>query len=199
MGERRFGLGGFLLIASIVIPAAVLPLHAATKRPFIQKRYLRVISGGSVSVTFKKPNAAGNLIVAYVVWDNGGAVVAHRQPRQRLRQRRRPDAGDRRHAQRADLLRHEHRRRHQHGHGDLRDRDHRARRPLRPRVLRDSIGPRRSTRRSRRRDRRRHGQRRPDHRGVQATCCSSAPSRTADRSDALTHGYQVAARASTAT
>ena len=74
MGERRFGLGGFLLIASIVIPAAVLPLHAATKRPFIQKRYLRVISGGSVSVTFKKPNAAGNLIVAYVVWDNAGTA-----------------------------------------------------------------------------------------------------------------------------
>ena len=74
MGERRFGLGGFLLIASIVVPAAVLPLHAATKRPFIQKRYLRVISGGSVSVTFKKPNAAGNLIVAYVVWDNAGTA-----------------------------------------------------------------------------------------------------------------------------
>ncbi|HJW69520.1 MAG TPA: hypothetical protein VJ829_09190, partial [Candidatus Binatia bacterium] len=53
---------------------SVLPLHAATKRPFVQKRYLRVISGGSVSVTFKKPNTAGNLIVAYVVWDNAGAV-----------------------------------------------------------------------------------------------------------------------------
>jgi chitodextrinase len=74
MGNRRFGLGGFLLIASILTPVSVLPLHAATKRPFIQKRYLRVISGGSVSVTFKKPNAAGNLIVAYVVWDNAGTV-----------------------------------------------------------------------------------------------------------------------------
>ena len=74
MGNRRFGLGGFLLIASMLTPVSVLPLHAATKRPFIQKRYLRVISGGSVSVTFKKPNAAGNLIVAYVVWDNAGTV-----------------------------------------------------------------------------------------------------------------------------
>ena len=81
MGNRRFGLDGFLLIASILTPVSVLPLHAATKRPFIQKRYLRVISGGSVSVTFKKPNAAGNLIVAYVVWDNAGDGVDHRQPR----------------------------------------------------------------------------------------------------------------------
>jgi len=40
----------------------------------IQKRYFRVISGGSVSVTFKKPTTAGNLIVAYVVWDNAGSV-----------------------------------------------------------------------------------------------------------------------------
>ena len=74
MGNRRFGLGGVQLIASILSRVSVLPLHAATGRPFIQKRYLRVISGGSVSVTFKKPNAAGNLIVAYVVWDNAGTV-----------------------------------------------------------------------------------------------------------------------------
>jgi hypothetical protein len=33
-----------------------------------------VITGGSVSVTFKKPTTAGNLIVAYVVWDNAGSV-----------------------------------------------------------------------------------------------------------------------------
>jgi chitodextrinase len=68
---RRSGLGRFLLIASLVAPASVLPLHAATKRPFVQKRYLRVISDGNVSVTFKKPNTAGNLIVAAATWEAG--------------------------------------------------------------------------------------------------------------------------------
>ena len=78
MGTRRsgrFGFGTYLLAASLAaLGAAPLPARAATKRLLIQKRYFRVISGGSVSVTFKKPNTAGNLIVAYVVWDNAGAV-----------------------------------------------------------------------------------------------------------------------------
>src|SRR5262249_36981467 len=77
MSDQRFrgsGLGRFVLIASIVAPGSVLPLHAATTRPFVQKRFLRVISGGSVSVPFTKPNTAGNLIGAYVVWANAGPV-----------------------------------------------------------------------------------------------------------------------------
>jgi len=48
--------------------------HAAPNRPLVQKRYLRITSGSTVSVTFRKPNTAGDLIVAYVVWDNGGAA-----------------------------------------------------------------------------------------------------------------------------
>jgi hypothetical protein len=30
MGDRRFGLGGFLVIASIVAPVSVLPLNSGT-------------------------------------------------------------------------------------------------------------------------------------------------------------------------
>src|SRR5262245_3448303 len=72
---------GWLVVATYLRPASLaalssapLPARAATRRLLIQKRYLRVISGGSVSVTLKKPNTAGNLIVAYVVWDNAGSV-----------------------------------------------------------------------------------------------------------------------------
>ena len=71
----RFGVGTYLLAAFLaaLVPAPR-PARAATKRLLIQKRYFRVISGASVSVTFKKPTTAGNLIVAYVVWDNAGSV-----------------------------------------------------------------------------------------------------------------------------
>jgi chitodextrinase len=47
--------------------------HAAVPT-FIQRRDLQVTSGNSVTVTFPSPNTAGNLIVAYVVWDNSGSV-----------------------------------------------------------------------------------------------------------------------------
>jgi chitodextrinase len=72
----RCGAGGFLLAVSVAALSALpLPRAAhATQRAFVQKRYFQVTSGNSVSVTFRKPNVAGNLIVAYVVWDNGGAV-----------------------------------------------------------------------------------------------------------------------------
>jgi hypothetical protein len=42
---------------------------------FVQKRELSITSGSSVSVSFTIPNTAGNLIVAYVVWDNSGPVA----------------------------------------------------------------------------------------------------------------------------
>src|SRR5262245_31653699 len=71
----RFGFGTYLLAASLAaLNSAPLPARAVTRRLLIQKRYFRVISGSSVSVSFKKPNTAGNLIVAYVVWDNAGSV-----------------------------------------------------------------------------------------------------------------------------
>jgi len=72
MGEtsfRRFGVGSLLLaLGLLALPSAA---AAARARVFIQKRYLQVTSGNSVSVAFRKANTAGNLIVAYVVWDNG--------------------------------------------------------------------------------------------------------------------------------
>src|SRR5262249_52444091 len=46
---------------------------AATPRRYVQKRVFRVTSGNSVSVSFRRPNTSGNLIVAYVVWDNAGS------------------------------------------------------------------------------------------------------------------------------
>lgn len=49
--------------------------HAATKRQYVQKAYFQITSGTSVSATLKKPNTAGNLIVAYVIWDNADAVT----------------------------------------------------------------------------------------------------------------------------
>ena len=79
MGDTTLGrarLGAFVLavcataLASLLVPPAV---HAVPKS-FIQRKFFEVTSGSSVSVTFRKANTAGNLIVAYVVWDNSGAV-----------------------------------------------------------------------------------------------------------------------------
>src|SRR5215475_12944745 len=65
------------LLALAVARAAAPPAHAAlgpAQPKLLQKRYFQVTTGTSVSVTFRKPNAAGNLIVAYAVWDGAGAV-----------------------------------------------------------------------------------------------------------------------------
>ena len=68
----------FLLAVGAALAAAALPqarpVRAAPPPAFVQRRPFRVKSGSSASVTFPKPNTAGNLIVVYVVWDNGGAV-----------------------------------------------------------------------------------------------------------------------------
>ncbi len=60
------------IVGSLALPGVA---AAASKKTLVQKKYLRVTAGSSVSVKFPKPNAAGNLIVAYVVWDNDGAVT----------------------------------------------------------------------------------------------------------------------------
>src|SRR5580765_7852620 len=60
------------LASAWLAPAA---LAAAPKQRLVQKRYVQVTTGSSVGVTLKKANAAGNLIVAYVVWDGGGAAT----------------------------------------------------------------------------------------------------------------------------
>jgi chitodextrinase len=68
---RLRGLVLLLALNAIVVSASAVQ---ALQRTYIQKSYFAVTSGNSVSVTFKRPTVAGNLIVAYVVWDNGGAV-----------------------------------------------------------------------------------------------------------------------------
>src|SRR5262249_52203686 len=65
-----FAVAGCALVVLGVASAAA----ASTTRAYAQKRYLRVAAGSSVSVAFRRPNVAGNLIVAFVVWDNGGGV-----------------------------------------------------------------------------------------------------------------------------
>ena len=71
--------GGALLLAAAVTLLAMFagasPAHARAKRPYVQKRYLQIVAGTSVAVTFRKKNVAGDLIVAYVVWDNADAVT----------------------------------------------------------------------------------------------------------------------------
>src|SRR5438552_8922318 len=70
--------GTALLLAAAIAAAglAAASTASAARRVFIQKGYAEVISGTAVTVAFHKPTTAGNLIIAYVVWDNaGGAVV----------------------------------------------------------------------------------------------------------------------------
>ncbi len=57
-------------VIAIVTPTAA---HAATPG-FVQTTAREVGSGTTNAVTFNQPNTAGNLIVAYVVWDNSGTV-----------------------------------------------------------------------------------------------------------------------------
>ena len=59
------------LAGSALVPP---PAQAAARRAFVQKRDVEIRSGGSASVAFARPNKAGNLIVVYVVWDNGDPV-----------------------------------------------------------------------------------------------------------------------------
>jgi hypothetical protein len=48
---------------------------AALSTPkFIQKKEYSIVAGSSIRVSFANPNTAGNLIVAYVIWDNNGAI-----------------------------------------------------------------------------------------------------------------------------
>jgi outer membrane protein assembly factor BamB len=71
---RRAGLGIALILAaatlSIVSPSRA---HAASAA-YVQGRAAQVTSGTTASLAFSRANAAGNLIVVYVVWDNPGTV-----------------------------------------------------------------------------------------------------------------------------
>ena len=62
------------VLASAAVAVVLLSAPAAAKPAFVQKRSFSVTSGTSVSVRLRKANTAGNLLVAFVVWDNSGAV-----------------------------------------------------------------------------------------------------------------------------
>jgi chitodextrinase len=68
---RRLGAG---ILLSVTLGVLSTPAASAAKRTFIQKRYFQITSGTTVTVAFPKPTTAGNLIVAYLVWDNAGAA-----------------------------------------------------------------------------------------------------------------------------
>jgi hypothetical protein len=62
------------LVLSLCLLAAPATAHAATRRLYVQKKFFQVTAGTSVSVTLHKRTVAGNLLIAYVVWDNAGAA-----------------------------------------------------------------------------------------------------------------------------
>ena len=80
MGNARFErsrmrrpvvLASFIGLAALALPATS---RATFKPRFVQKGYFEVTAGSSVEVPLRRANVAGNLLVAYVVWDNAGAV-----------------------------------------------------------------------------------------------------------------------------
>ena len=69
-----------LLVIAFVLAAVILSIGSpsrasAASAAFVQGRNAQVTSGTKASLAFSKANTAGNLIVAYVVWDNPGAVT----------------------------------------------------------------------------------------------------------------------------
>ena len=69
-----------LLVVAFVLAAVILsigspPRASAASAAFVQGRNAQVTSGTKASLAFSNANTAGNLIVAYVVWDNPGAVT----------------------------------------------------------------------------------------------------------------------------
>jgi chitodextrinase len=77
-GHRSLGLPNVVLALGLALSVAATlphPAQAAKRRAYVQKRFLQVLAGSTVSVAFRRPNTAGNLIVAYVVWDGGGAAT----------------------------------------------------------------------------------------------------------------------------
>jgi chitodextrinase len=54
--------------------ATTLVSTGASTPAFVQSAAFQITSGASVSVAFTNPNTSGNLIVAYVIWDNSGLV-----------------------------------------------------------------------------------------------------------------------------
>lgn len=70
--RSRDAAGNLALSADYTLQTAT-PVTAAPK--FVQEMDAAVVSGGGVSASFANYNTAGNLIVAYVLWDNSGPVA----------------------------------------------------------------------------------------------------------------------------
>ncbi len=60
---------------ALVIVGVVASTAAAAPPKFLQRRFGRIATGTGVSATFRRTNRAGSLLVAHVVWDNGGTVT----------------------------------------------------------------------------------------------------------------------------
>jgi chitodextrinase len=66
-----------LLVTVLVLVFMIVPsdqAHCANTPSFVQKAELRITMGSRVSVNFSSSNTAGNLIIAYLVWDNSGSA-----------------------------------------------------------------------------------------------------------------------------
>jgi len=75
---RRLRVQAVILALSITVAGSLrLPdtAHALVLPKLVQKRSVRITSGNGVSAKFRRANKPGDLIVAYVVWDNTAAVA----------------------------------------------------------------------------------------------------------------------------
>ena len=66
---------GLLVVSGALIGLLSLPSVDAATQTFIQGGQKRITSGTVNSLAFTNPNAAGNLIVVYVAWNNTGSVA----------------------------------------------------------------------------------------------------------------------------
>ncbi len=66
---------GLLVVSGALIGLLSLPSVDAATQSFTQGRQKRITSGMVNSLAFTNPNAAGNLIVVYVAWNNTGSVA----------------------------------------------------------------------------------------------------------------------------
>ena len=71
-GSNNAGVGDWVLVLEKSGLRA--PSVSSSTPAFVQSAAFQITSGTSVSVAFPNPNTSGNLIVAYVVWDNSGLV-----------------------------------------------------------------------------------------------------------------------------
>ena len=66
---------GLVFLCGIVTALLSQPVADAANPAFVQARSKQITTGTVNSLTFTNANAAGNLIVAYVVWDNPSPVT----------------------------------------------------------------------------------------------------------------------------